>query len=155
MNALSHALRLKLLEVLEEAFADHELEAIVLCCEGRTFVAGADIREFGKPPVPPDVPELVECVGAAPKPMIAAIHGSALGGGLELALACHFRVATSSAKLGFPEVTLGILPGAGGTQRLPRLIGVRGALDMIVGGAPVMQHERANSVSLTRSLTAT
>jgi 3-hydroxyacyl-CoA dehydrogenase len=137
VNALSHAARTELLEAFKGAFAEPRVHAIVIWCEGRTFIAGADIREFGKPPRAPDLPELVEFIGGAPKVVIAAIHGTALGGGLELALACHFRVASPNAKLGFPEVTLGLLPGAGGTQRLPRLVGVRPALDMIVGGQPV------------------
>ncbi len=137
VNALSHALRVQLMQVFTQALADQSLQALVICCEGRTFVAGADIREFGKPPLAPDVPELVEFIDTADKPVVAAIHGTALGGGLELALACHFRVAVPTARLGFPEVNLGILPGAGGTQRLPRLIGVRAALEMIVGGQPV------------------
>jgi 3-hydroxyacyl-CoA dehydrogenase len=137
VNALSHAARTELLEAFKSVFTDPRVRAAVIWCEGRTFIAGADIREFGKPPRAPDLPELVELIGAAPKLVIAAIHGSALGGGLELALACHFRVASPNAKLGLPEVTLGILPGAGGTQRLPRLVGVRPALEMIVGGLPV------------------
>jgi 3-hydroxyacyl-CoA dehydrogenase len=151
VNALSHALRSELCAQLERAFAAPELEAIVLCCEGRTFVAGADIREFGKEPQRPDVPEVVEFVDQAKKPVISAIHGTALGGGLELALACHFRLTTSSAKLGFPEVSLGILPGAGGTQRLPRLVGARAALEMIVGGA-VVNAARARELGLTDAI---
>ena len=137
VNALSHAVRVALLSSLEQLFADDGVAAIVIACKGRTFIAGADIREFGKPPLDPDLPELIEFIDTAPKPTIAAIHGSALGGGLELCLACHFRVATDTAKLGLPEVGLGILPGAGGTQRLPRLIGVKPALDMILSGAPI------------------
>jgi 3-hydroxyacyl-CoA dehydrogenase len=135
VNALSHAVRSGIRGALASALADSDVQAIVIWCEGRTFVAGADIREFGKPPLAPDVPEVVELVGASSKPVIAALHGTALGGGLELALACDFRIAAASTKLGLPEVTLGILPGAGGTQRLPRLVGVRAALDLIVGGA--------------------
>jgi 3-hydroxyacyl-CoA dehydrogenase len=134
VNALSHAVRIGLSQALTDALADSGVGAIVIWCEGRTFVAGADIREFGKPPLAPDLPEVVEFLSGAGKPVIAALHGTALGGGLELALACDFRIAAASTKLGLPEVTLGILPGAGGTQRLPRLIGVRAALDMIVGG---------------------
>ncbi len=137
VNALSHALRLALQDAFTTAIQDPSIEAILLCCEGRTFVAGADIREFDGPPLIPDVPETVEFVGSCPKPVTAALHGTALGGGVELALACHFRVSTPDAKVGFPEVGLGILPGAGGTQRLPRLVGVRAALDLIVGGAPI------------------
>jgi 3-hydroxyacyl-CoA dehydrogenase len=134
VNALSHAARVGINQAFATALADPDIAALVLLCEGRTFVAGADIREFGKPPLAPDLPELVEFVGAAHKPIIVALHGTALGGGLELALACDFRIAVPSAKLGLPEVTLGLLPGAGGTQRLPRLIGARAALDMITGG---------------------
>jgi 3-hydroxyacyl-CoA dehydrogenase len=141
VNALSHELRLALRDAFTAALQDPEVLAILLWCEGRTFVAGADIREFGKPALVPDVPEVVELVANASKPVTAALHGTALGGGAELALACAFRVAAPSAKLGFPEVGLGILPGAGGTQRLPRLIGVRAALDMIVGGAPISAAE--------------
>lgn len=148
VNALSHAVRIAMIDGLRQLFAAADVEAIVIACEGRTFIAGADIREFGKPPLDPDLPELVEFLDGAPKATIAAIHGTALGGGLELALACHFRVASESAKLGLPEVTLGILPGAGGTQRLPRLIGVEPALDMIVGGAPISaaQAKRAGLI---------
>ncbi len=137
VNALSHELRRTLCALLAEAFADASIDAIVIWCEGRTFIAGADIREFGKAPLAPDVPEVVELIDRAPKPVIAALHGTALGGGLELALACHYRIAVASARLGFPEVTLGLLPGAGGTQRLPRLIGVSAALDLIVNGTLV------------------
>jgi 3-hydroxyacyl-CoA dehydrogenase len=147
VNALSHAMRVVLLEELSNLFGDEGVSAIVIACEGRTFIAGADIREFGKPPLAPDLPELVEFVDAAPKPVIAAMHGTALGGGLELAMACHFRLCAPSAKLGLPEVTLGILPGAGGTQRLPRLIGARAALDMIVGGK-LLSAARAKSLGL-------
>ncbi|HET9959446.1 MAG TPA: enoyl-CoA hydratase-related protein, partial [Polyangiaceae bacterium] len=141
VNALSHATRLALLSALKERFEASGVEALVIACEGRTFIAGADIREFGKPPLAPDLPELVEFLDGAPVPTIAAIHGTALGGGLELALACDFRVATENAKLGLPEVALGILPGAGGTQRLPRLIGIRAALEMIVSGIPISATE--------------
>lgn len=137
VNALSHALRVALQAAFNAAIADADVEAILLHCDGRTFVAGADIREFGKAPLRPDVNEIVEWVAESPKPVTAALHGTALGGGVELALACHFRVAAPDAKVGFPEVGLGILPGAGGTQRLPRLVGVRAALDMVVGGAPI------------------
>ncbi|HWA78639.1 MAG TPA: 3-hydroxyacyl-CoA dehydrogenase NAD-binding domain-containing protein [Polyangiaceae bacterium] len=137
VNALSHAVREKLHELLSLAVAAPGVEALVIYCEGRTFIAGADIHEFGKPPLAPDLPELVEYLASIDRPVVAAIHGAALGGGLELALACHFRVALPSAKVGLPEVTLGILPGAGGTQRLPRLVGARAALDLIVGGAPI------------------
>ncbi|HTQ06371.1 MAG TPA: 3-hydroxyacyl-CoA dehydrogenase NAD-binding domain-containing protein [Polyangiaceae bacterium] len=151
VNALSHALRKELCARLADALATPEIEAIVLWCEGRTFVAGADIREFGREPQSPDVPEAVEFVDGVGKPVIAALHGTTLGGGLELALACHFRVAAPATKLGFPEVSLGILPGAGGTQRLPRLVGVRAALELIVGGAPV-NAARAQELGLVDAL---
>jgi 3-hydroxyacyl-CoA dehydrogenase len=141
VNALSHALRLALQTAFSAALADEEVRGIVLCCAGRTFVAGADIREFDLPSLTPDVHEIIEWVGHSSKPVTAALHGTALGGGAELALACHFRVAAPDAQIGFPEVQLGILPGAGGTQRLPRLIGVRPALDLIVGGAPIPATE--------------
>jgi len=141
VNALSHGVRNALRATLQELYVGSGVEAIVIACDGRTFVAGADIREFDKPPLAPDVPEIIEFVDSSPLLTIAAIHGTALGGGLELALACHIRVATASAKLGLPEVTLGILPGAGGTQRLPRLIGVRPALELIVSGKLISAQE--------------
>ena len=120
---------------------------MIIICEGRTFIAGADIREFNKPPLKPLLPDLVQFIEDSPKPMIAAIHGTALGGGLEIALGCHFRIATISAKVGLPEVKLGLLPGAGGTQRLPRLAGVEVALDMIVSGNPIAV-QRAQSIGI-------
>jgi 3-hydroxyacyl-CoA dehydrogenase len=147
VNALSHAVRQGLVATLGSVNADPETHAVVIRCEGRTFVAGADIREFGRPPLAPDVPELIELIDQAPKPVIAAMHGTALGGGLELALACHYRVCVVGTKLGLPEVTLGILPGAGGTQRLPRLVGAAAALDMIVGGA-MISAARAQQIGL-------
>ena len=109
----------------------------MLTCGGRTFIAGADITEFGKPPKPPGLQEVLTLMENSPKPIVAAIHGTALGGGLEVALACHFRVATKDARLGLPEVKLGLLPGAGGTQRLPRAVGPELAVKMIVGGDPI------------------
>lgn len=137
VNALGHAVRQALDHALETAMADAEVSAIVLTCGGRTFFAGADINEFGAPRPQPDLPAIVTRVDKAKKPIVAAIHGTALGGGCELALACSWRVAVPSAKLGLPEVTLGILPGAGGTQRLPRLVGPKAALEMITSGKPV------------------
>lgn len=137
VNALSAAVRGAILKAVEAAEADPAVRAVMLICAGRTFFAGADITEFGRAPVSPSLPELVDRIEAATKPVVAAIHGTALGGGLEIALACHGRIAVPTAKLGLPEVKLGLLPGAGGTQRLPRLVGVARALDMVVGGDPV------------------
>ena len=141
VNALSAAVRGGIFECLKSAIADPEIKAIVLTCGGRTFIAGADITEFGKPPQPPGLHEVLITMENSPKPIIAAIHGTALGGGLEVALACHFRVATKEAKLGLPEVKLGLLPGAGGTQRLPRAVGPELAVKMIVGGDPISAAE--------------
>ncbi|MFO1352492.1 MAG: 3-hydroxyacyl-CoA dehydrogenase NAD-binding domain-containing protein [Gammaproteobacteria bacterium] len=137
VNAASHAVRSGIVAAVQALDRDPEVAAIVLCCAGRTFIAGADISEFDKPPQEPGLPETLAVVEAASKPVVAAIHGTALGGGLETALACHYRVAAPTAQVGLPEVKLGILPGAGGTQRLPRLAGVRKALDMIVSGDPI------------------
>jgi len=140
VNALSHAVRSGLQSALENALAD-ESKALLIACKGRTFIAGADISEFGKPPKEPSLPSLVQELENFPKPIVAALHGTALGGGLEVALAAHYRCAASSAKLGLPEVNLGLLPGAGGTQRLPRLVGVEKALDMMLSGKPISAGE--------------
>jgi 3-hydroxyacyl-CoA dehydrogenase len=137
VNALSADVRAGLDEGVRRAGADNGVDAIVLCCAGRTFIAGADITEFGKPPREPSLQALLETIEGSSKPVVAAIFGTALGGGLETALASHWRVASADAKLGLPEVKLGLLPGAGGTQRLPRLVGVEAALEMITSGAPV------------------
>jgi len=137
VNALSAAVRGGILECLKSAIADPDIKSIVLTCAGRTFIAGADITEFGKPPKPPGLNEVLAEMDNSPKPIIAAIHGTALGGGLEVALACHYRVATKEAKLGLPEFKLGLLPGAGGTQRLPRAVGPELAVKMIVAGDPI------------------
>jgi len=137
VNALSQALRQALVEAVAELDSDSTVKAVVLICAGRTFIAGADVNEFGKPPQPPHLPDVVEAIEAAKKPWVAAIHGSALGGGLEVALGCAYRVAGPSASLGLPEVKLGIIPGAGGTVRLPRLIGAAAAVDLVTGGSPV------------------
>ncbi|MGX1319245.1 3-hydroxyacyl-CoA dehydrogenase [Bradyrhizobium sp. USDA 377] len=137
VNALSAAVRGGILECIKEAVADPAIKGIVLTCAGRTFIAGADITEFGKPPKPPALNDVLAEIENSPKPVVAAIHGTALGGGLEVALACHFRVAVKEAKLGLPEVKLGLLPGAGGTQRLPRAVGPELAVKMIVGGDPI------------------
>ena len=137
VNALSQVMREAILNGLREAMADPAIRAVVLICEGRTFLAGADINELGGPPLAPSILDLQRELEGARIPVIAAIHGTALGGGLELALCCHYRVAVPSAKCGLPEVRLGLLPGAGGTQRLPRIVGVAQALEMIVTGNPV------------------
>jgi 3-hydroxyacyl-CoA dehydrogenase len=134
VNALSQPVRAGLRDAVAQGIGEDEVAAMVVWCEGRTFIAGADIREFGKPMKEPDLPAVTKFMEASAKPIVAAIHGTALGGGLEVALACHFRIASPSAKVGLPEVKLGLIPGSGGTQRLPRLIGVKPALDMIVSG---------------------
>ncbi|MEE8435207.1 MAG: 3-hydroxyacyl-CoA dehydrogenase NAD-binding domain-containing protein [bacterium] len=137
VNALSHGVREGLSMGLDEGAADEAAKALLLICEGRTFIAGADIREFGKPMAEPLLPTVLEKLENGAKPVIAAVHGTALGGGLEVTLACHYRCGVASALFGLPEVKLGLLPGAGGTQRIPRLIGVEPALKMITSGDPV------------------
>ncbi|MEC5405927.1 3-hydroxyacyl-CoA dehydrogenase NAD-binding domain-containing protein [Paraburkholderia sp. MPAMCS5] len=134
VNALSADVRRGLLAAIEAADAEPSVEAVLIVGAGRNFIAGADIREFGKPPVPPSLPDVCNRIEACTKPVVAAIHGAALGGGLEVALAAHYRLAVEGAKLGLPEVQLGLLPGAGGTQRAPRLIGAQAALDLILSG---------------------
>ncbi len=141
VNALSFHVREPLLKAFETLRDDASVAAIVLACAGRTFVAGADITEFGKPMQRPDLRDLIATLEKIEKPTVAAIHGTALGGGLELALGCHFRVADKAAKLGLPEVKLGLLPGAGGTVRLPRLLGPQEALKIIVSGTPITAKE--------------
>lgn len=141
VNALGEAVRHALVNGIAAAADDPSIEALVITCGGRTFFAGADITEFGKPVVQPDLTVVVDIIEASSKPVVAAIHGTALGGGLEVALACHYRVAVPSARVGLPEVHLGLLPGAGGTQRLPRLIGVDAALDLIVSGRQVKAQQ--------------
>src|SRR3954453_61663 len=141
VNALGAAVRQGLVAAIEQADGDDRIKSVVIACEGQTFFAGADITEFGKPPVMPWLPTVVDRIEACSKPVGAAIHGTALGGGLEVALGCHYRVAVPSAKLGTPEVKLGLLPGAGGTQRLPRVAGVRRGLDMWATGNPIGAKE--------------
>ena len=136
VNALSAAVRDGIKRAVEAADADGAVKAIVLICAGRTFIAGADISEFGKPPREPSLPSVLDRIEFASKPIVAAIHGTALGGGFEVALTAHYRVAVPSAKFGLPEIKLGLIPGAGGTQRLPRLIGAEKALDVILSGSP-------------------
>ncbi len=137
VNALSQKVRQAILDGFEKAWARDDVKAIVVICDGRTFFAGADISEFGKPPLAPSLPDVLATIEDSPKPTVAALHGTALGGGFELALHCHYRIAVASAKVGLPEVNLGLLPGAGGTQRLPRVVGVETALDLMTGGRPV------------------
>lgn len=137
VNALSHHVRRGLLDAMAHAVGDDDVAAVVLICAGRTFIAGADITEFDRPPAPPGIHRVLDAIENCPKPVTAAMHGTALGGGLETAMCAHYRVAAPSARFGQPEVKLGILPGAGGTQRLPRLIGVAKALEMCVTGDPI------------------
>lgn len=150
VNALSHALRAGIVDTIASAQNDAS-RALLLICEGRTFIAGADITEFGKPPQSPVLSDVLDAIEGSAKPVIAAIHGSALGGGLEVALSCHYRCALTTAKLGLPEVNLGLLPGAGGTQRTPRLVGVEAALGMITSGAPV-PAAKAEAMNLVDTL---
>jgi 3-hydroxyacyl-CoA dehydrogenase len=137
VNALSAGVRDGIAKALAAALADDAAKGIVLACAGRTFIAGADISEFGKKMEGASLLDVIDAMEASPKPIVAAIHGTALGGGLEVALACHYRVAVPSAKLGLPEVKLGLLPGAGGTQRLPRVVGAQKALEMVTSGTPI------------------
>nr|WKF56625.1 Fatty acid oxidation complex subunit alpha [Paraburkholderia busanensis] len=141
VNALSADVRRGLAAAIDAAEADPAVEAVLIVGAGRNFIAGADIREFGKPPVPPSLPDVCNRIEACGKPVIAALHGAALGGGLEVALAAHYRIALDGAKLGLPEVQLGLLPGAGGTQRTPRLIGAAAALDLILSGRHASARE--------------
>ena len=136
VNALSADVRNGIRDGVQQAGADNAVKAIVVICAGRTFIAGADISDFGKPAKGATLPELQAALEGGPTPVIAAMHGTALGGGFELALMCHYRVAVPSAKFGLPEIKLGLIPGAGGTQRLPRLSGVEAALEAILSGTP-------------------
>lgn len=151
VNALSQAVRRGLLDALQEGIADQQAQALVVMAEGRTFIAGADIREFGKPPQAPLLPDVISQLEACPKPLVASLHGTALGGGLEVALGCHYRVALASTRVGLPEVKLGLLPGAGGTQRLPRLTGVANALDIITSGRFVEATE-AHAIGILEAI---
>ena len=143
VNALSYHVRQGIFDGIKEAEANDEVKSIVMHCEGRTFMAGADISEFGKPPIPgaPHLREAIDAIEACSKPVVAAIHGTALGGGLETAMGTHYRVANATARLGQPEVHLGIPPGDGGTVRLPRVVGVQKALEMNVSGNPISAQE--------------
>ncbi|ABM34854.1 3-hydroxyacyl-CoA dehydrogenase NAD-binding domain-containing protein [Paracidovorax citrulli] len=137
VNALGAAVRRGLRDAIGEAESRADVQAVLIVGEGKAFIAGADIREFGKPPVEPSLPEVCQRIESCAKRVVAAIHGAALGGGLEVALAAHYRVALPAAQLGLPEVNLGLLPGAGGTQRAPRLMGVKPAAEMMLSGKPL------------------
>ncbi len=147
VNALSQAVRQGLAGAVQQTEADADVRAVVLICAGRTFIAGADVREFGQAPQQPHLPDVIDRIEGASKPWIAALHGTALGGGLEVALGCRFRLAVPSARLGLPEVNLGLIPGAGGIVRLPRLVGAKAALEMIAGGKMV-SADKALSMGL-------
>ncbi len=153
VNALGHGLRLGIASALKAVEEDAVVTAVVLVGAGRCFSAGADITEFGKPLQAPNLADLIIAIEASPKPVVAAIHGTTLGGGLELALACHARIAAKDAKFGLPEIKLGILPGAGGTQRAPRLMGAERALKMIVSGE-MIGAEEARTSGLVDEVTA-
>ncbi len=147
VNALGAAVRLGILAALEAALEDASVNKIVLAANGPTFPAGADIKEFGTPARAPSLPDLCDVVEASTKPVIAALHGTVLGGGLELAMAAHYRVAEPETTFGLPEVKLGLLPGAGGTQRLPRLMPIENALAMMLqGGAITAAQAKAEKV---------
>ena len=150
VNALSQAVREGLMNLVCEADTDDSCQAIVIRCDGRTFIAGADIKEFGRPPLEPFLPDLIDRIEACEKPVVAAIHGTSLGGGFELAMGCHYRIAVSSAAVGLPEVNLGLLPGASGTQRLPRLIGVGPAMDAMLTGVPLKAPAPHSSGAIDR-----
>jgi len=145
VNAISVGVRAAIIDGVAKLALDPELKIGILACEGRTFMAGADITEFGKPPLSPSLHEAINAVESSVKPIVAAIHGTAFGGGLEVALGCQYRVAIAGAKVGLPEVKLGLLPGAGGTQRLPRLVGIEAALGIIVSGDPVPAAQAAKA----------
>ena len=146
VNALSQSVRQGLIEGIEKFELDNGVKAIIIRCAKRTFIAGADIKEFGKPPTEPFLPDVVNRIEASAKPVVAAMFGTSLGGGFEVALACHYRVALESAKVGLPEVNLGLIPGAGGTQRLPRIIGAEETLEMVTSG----KHLAATEFSQTK-----
>jgi 3-hydroxyacyl-CoA dehydrogenase len=141
VNASSHAVREALLDAIAQTDADAEVTAVVLTGAGKAFMGGADIREFDKPPIEPQLPQVIAALMDSPKPWLAAIHGPALGGGFELALGCDVRIAAADAIVGLPEVTLGIMPGAGGTQHLPRIVGVPRAIELICAARRLTAEE--------------
>jgi len=152
VNALGQDVREGLLLGIGMITADDRIKAAVIAGAGRTFPAGADIREFGKPPQAPGLPEVCQLIEDCPKPIIAALHGTALGGGFEIALAAHYRIALRTARLGLPEVTLGLLPGAGGTQRMPRIAGAKAALDLMLSGKPI-DAAKASAIGILDKIT--
>ena len=141
VNALSHAVRQGLMEAVRESLEDPAIKVLAITGSGKFFSAGADIQEFGKPSLEPLLPQICNAMENCSKPVFALINGTALGGGFELALSAHFRVATTLAKIGLPEIHLGLLPGSGGTQRLPRIIGADKALKIMLNGQPVSAGE--------------
>ena len=151
VNALGQAVRRGLIDALDQGLADENAVALVLMGAGRTFTGGADIREFGKPPASPSLHDVIARYEASPKPVVAAIHGTTMGGGFELALGCNYRVAAANARLGLPEIKLGLIPGAGGTQRLPRLSGIETAVEMILSGDP-MPAAKAKAMGVVDAL---
>ncbi len=152
INATSHSVRSGIVDALDQIDDNDDIRAAILICEGKTFIAGADVNEFGQPPKSPILPDVIKRLEATTKPVIAAIHGHALGGGLEVALGCHYRIADSTAKLGLPEVNLGLIPGAGGTVRLPRLVPVSEAVSMMTSGKPI-SAAKANEIGLLDAIT--
>lgn len=152
INATSHVVRTGLVDALDQIDGNDAVRAAILICDGKTFIAGADVTEFDQPPKDPILPDMIKRLEACTKPIIATIHGHALGGGLEVALGCHYRIADASARLGLPEVNLGLIPGAGGTVRLPRLVPVTDAIDMITGGKPI-SSAKANEIGLIDAIT--
>jgi len=145
VNALSHGVREGMFLCINKAEQNNDIKAVIIQCVGRTFIAGADISEFGKTPLEPHLPDVLAKIDNCSKPVVAALFGSVLGGGLEVALSCHYRVALKGTKLGLPEVTLGLIPGAGGTQLLPRIAGVELALEMITSGKPQLVDKLINN----------
>ncbi|HEY6101193.1 MAG TPA: enoyl-CoA hydratase/isomerase family protein, partial [Anaeromyxobacter sp.] len=147
VNGLGHELRTGILAGIDRANADPAVKAVVLIGTGKAFSGGADIKEFGTPKMSaePNLHTLIREIERSPKPVVAAVHAVAMGGGLELALGCHYRVAVPGAQIALPEVKLGLLPGAGGTQRLPRVVGIEAALNMIASGASVPSEQLAKT----------
>jgi 3-hydroxyacyl-CoA dehydrogenase len=150
VNALSQTVRQGIVDGIRQFESDVNIKVIILRCEGRTYIAGADIKEFGKPPTEPFLPDVVNIIENSTKPIVTSLFGTSLGGGFEVALACHYRIALENAKVGMPEVNLGLIPGAGGTQRLPRAIGAKAALDLITSGKHVTAKSLSNHCLFTQ-----